>query len=117
LFLTLALASSVAGQQQTPATRDGDQTISVNVDLVDVRYTVADKKGKFVTKLKQEDFKIFEDNRQQVITNFTSETNLPLTVALLVDTSGSIRESFDSSRRRRSSFSIPTFAGGRIRPW
>jgi VWFA-related protein len=90
LLLTLVLGASAAGQG-TPQ-RQGDQTISVNVDLVDVRFTVADRKGKLITRLKQEDFKIFEDNRQQVITNFASETDLPLTVALLVDTSGSIRE-------------------------
>jgi VWFA-related protein len=81
------------GQNQNARQRPGDDpTISVNVDLVDVRFTVADKKGKLITRLKQEDFKVFEDNRQQLITSFVSETNLPLTVALLVDTSGSIRE-------------------------
>src|SRR5204863_7350180 len=69
-----------------------DQTISVNVDLVNILFTVADRKGKFVTNLRKDDFKIFEDEKIQSITNFSSETDLPLTIALLVDTSGSIRD-------------------------
>ena len=98
-FLMLLLAAS-SGAQAVPAaqstggtgTGNDEQTLSVNVDLVDVRFTVADKKGKLITKLKKEDFKIFEDQRQQTITAFTSETDLPLTIALLLDTSGSIRD-------------------------
>src|SRR5438876_6343054 len=100
-MLVAVLLSSVAlaqrGQQpQRPAepaakTTD-DQTISVNVDLVNILFTVADKKGKFVTNLKKEDFRVFEDEKTQSITNFSSETDLPLTIALLVDTSGSIRD-------------------------
>jgi Ca-activated chloride channel homolog len=69
-----------------------DQTISVNVDLVNVLFTVTDKKGKIVPTLKQEAFKVFEDGKPQTITNFSAESDLPLTIALLVDTSGSIRE-------------------------
>jgi VWFA-related protein len=96
IFILLLVLIQVvsAGAQAVPAARNDndDQTLSVNVDLVDVRFTVADKKGKLITKLKKEDFKIFEDQRQQVITTFTSETDLPLTIALLVDTSGSIRD-------------------------
>src|SRR5262245_3445849 len=75
-----------------PATKADEQTITVEVNLVNILFTVADKKGKFVTNLKKDDFKVFEDERLQSITNFSSETNLPLTIALLVDTSGSIRD-------------------------
>src|SRR5213594_4843968 len=69
-----------------------DQTISVNVDLVNILFTVADRKGKFVTNLRKDDFRVAEDEKPQTITNFSSETDLPLTIALLVDTSGSIRD-------------------------
>src|SRR5690242_12325488 len=75
-----------------PGAKPDDQTITVTVDLVNILFTVADKKGKFVTNLKKDDFKVFEDERLQGISNFSSETNLPLTIALLVDTSGSIRD-------------------------
>jgi VWFA-related protein len=69
-----------------------DQTLSVNVDLVNVVFTVFDRRGKFITNLSQDRFKVFEDNRPQTITNFSKETNLPITVVLLIDTSGSIRD-------------------------
>jgi len=97
-FLLLALIGSAVAQrpqQQNPASpssQTGDQTISVNVDLVNILFTVADRKGKFITSLKKEDFKVYEDEKQQAVTNFSTETDLPLTIALLVDTSGSIRD-------------------------
>src|SRR5215471_2032455 len=61
-----------------------DQTLSIEVNLVNILFTVADKKGKFVTNLRKDDFKVFEDEKLQTITNFSSESNLPLTIALLV---------------------------------
>src|SRR5262245_39393702 len=67
----------------TPAVSQADQTLSVEVNLVNILFTVADRKGKFVTNLKKEDFKVFEDERIQSVTNFSSENNLPLTIALL----------------------------------
>jgi VWFA-related protein len=72
--------------------QQAEQTISVDVDLVNVVFTVFDRRGKLITDLKQEQFRVFEDNKPQTITNFSRETGLPLTVALLVDTSGSIRD-------------------------
>jgi VWFA-related protein len=59
---------------------------------VDVFFTVTDKKGKSIRNLKQEHFKVYEDSQPQVITNFSAEGNLPLTIALLIDTSGSVRD-------------------------
>src|SRR4030095_6030336 len=63
----------------------------VHVDLVNVLFTVTDRKGKLVTDLEKQNLKISEDNRVQTITNFTRETDLPLTIAILIDTSTSIR--------------------------
>lgn len=85
-----------------------DQTISVNVDLVNILFTVADKKGKFVTNMKKEDFRVFEDERPQAITNFSSETDLPLTIALLVDTSGSIRDKLRFEQEAATEFFYST---------
>ena len=62
-------------------------TIRVDVDVVNVLCTVKDRKGKLINTLTKEDFKIFEDGRRQQIRYFSRETNLPLTVGLLVDTS------------------------------
>src|SRR2546427_12461394 len=104
--LCVAMSSFVAAQRgqpqqksqprqrpaEAPAKAADDQTIPVNVDLVNILFTVADKKGKFVTNLRKDDFRVFEDEKAQAITNFSGETDLPLTIALLVDTSGSIRD-------------------------
>ena len=93
---------------EPPAKPADDQTISVNVDLVNILFTVADKKGKFVTNLKKEDFRVFEDERSQSITNFSSETDLPLTIALLVDTSGSIRDKLRFEQEAATEFFYST---------
>ena len=94
-FVLILSFGLIAGAQKAPeqaAKPPEDQTLSVNVNLVDLLFTVADRKGKFVTNLKKDDFKIFEDERLQAIRNFNNETDLPLTIALLVDTSGSVRD-------------------------
>ena len=115
LVLVLALVTPLAAQRgQQPATRPADdQTLSVNVDLVDLLVSVADKKGKFNTTLKKEDFKVFEDDRVQSITNFSSETDLPLTIALLVDTSGSIRDKLRFEQEAAIEFFYSTLRRGK----
>jgi len=127
LVFALTLSSFLAGQrapQQTPTpspatppaapTRPQDeQTISVEVNLVNIPVSVADKKGKFVTNLKKEDFKVFEDERAQTITNFSSESNLPLTIALLVDTSGSIRDKLRFEEEAAIEFFYSTLQRGK----
>ena len=65
----------------------GPDNLVVHVDLVNVLFTVADRKGKLVTDLEIQNLKIFEDNKPQMITNFARETELPLTIAILIDTS------------------------------
>src|SRR5262245_33273625 len=88
-------------------------TLSVNGNLVDLLYTVADKKGKFITNLRKEDFKVYEDDKNQVITNFTAETDLPLTIALLVDTSGSIRDKLRFEQEAAIEFFYSTLHRGK----
>ena len=61
---------------------------------VNILYTVSDKKGRFVTDLSKEDFDIVENKKKQNILEFTAETELPLRLAILVDTSNSIRDRF-----------------------
>ncbi|MGH9429375.1 MAG: VWA domain-containing protein [Terriglobia bacterium] len=73
---------------------DKAKSLVVNVDLVNVLFTVTDRRGKLVTDLSQKELKLLEDNRVQSITNFSRETDLPLTIALLIDTSTSIRDRF-----------------------
>ncbi len=82
VLLLAALSQSGAQEHETP--------IKVDVEVVNVFCTVHDHKGALVRDLKQDDFKLLEDNRPQEIRYFAQETNLPLTVALLVDVSGSV---------------------------
>ena len=95
LFCTLLLCATpglLAQTNQVPAQPpQSPQTLSVNVDLVNVILTVSDKTGKFITNLPKDDFKVLEDDQPQKISNFSNETNLPLSVVLLFDTSASIQ--------------------------
>jgi len=63
--------------------------IRVQVNLVNLFATVRDKHKAVVTGLKQDDFQVYEDGQLQEITNFSAESDLPITLGLLVDTSGS----------------------------
>jgi VWFA-related protein len=84
-LLTIALParSQDPPEEQVPTFRTG-------VDVVNIFFTVKDKKGTLIPNLKKEDFQIFEDGKPQTIKYFSSETNLPLTLGMLVDTSGSM---------------------------
>ena len=119
LVLTLAIAGAAVAQRGAPQTPQApspaaeDRTLSVNVNLVDVLFTVADKKGKFITNLKKENFKVLEDDKPQTITNFSSETDLPLTIALLVDTSGSIRDKLRFEQEAAIEFFYSTLHRGK----
>ncbi len=80
LAACLALPPSLLSQEE-------DITISVDVDVVNVLATVRDKQGRLLTGLTKEDFVLEEDGRPQTIRYFTRQTDLPLTIGLLVDTS------------------------------
>jgi VWFA-related protein len=64
------------------------QTLKVNVNLVNVYFSVRDKSG-YITNLHKDDCSIYEDKGLQKTKNFTQEKNLPLTIGILLDTSGS----------------------------
>ncbi|MDZ7639591.1 MAG: VWA domain-containing protein [Bryobacterales bacterium] len=71
-----------------------DTPFTYEVTRVNVLFTVTDKRGRFVTDLGREDFLVFENKKPQSVLEFTAETDLPLRIAILVDTSNSIRERF-----------------------
>lgn len=91
----------VAGQQslstqQLPseAGQDAETKITLDVTRVNILFTVTDKKGRFITNLGKDDFDIVENRKQQTIQEFTAESDLPLRLAVLVDTSNSVRTEF-----------------------
>lgn len=82
---------------QTPATsapqRPQDEsleTFKVDVNVVNVLFAVKDRRGALIPNLPKEQFQVFEDGKLQNIRYFTAESNLPLTMGLLIDTSGSM---------------------------
>lgn len=68
------------------------QTIRTQVNLVDVLFTVLDRRNKLVSNLEKQDFKIYDDNQPQDIRYFSRQNDLPLRIGMLMDTSNSIRE-------------------------
>lgn len=97
LALTLVLAAfGLAAQSQQPAqpSTEEQSRIQVEVTRVNVLFTVTDRKGRFVTNLGRDDFEVIENKRSQNIMEFAAETDLPLRLAILVDTSNSIRDRF-----------------------
>jgi VWFA-related protein len=93
--------------------KDDVENLVVHVDLVNVLFTVTDRRGKLVTDLAKDDLKIYEDNKTQIVTNFTRETELPLTVAVLIDTSTSIRNRFKFEQEAAIDFLFRTLRPGK----
>jgi len=80
-------------------------TIKKRVDEVNVLFIATDKHGKFVRNLNEDDFAILDDHKPpQSIVNFRRETDLPIELGLLIDTSGSVRGRFDFEQDAAVSF-------------
>jgi len=71
-----------------------DSRFVLDVFRVGLQFTVTDRKGRFVTNLTASDFEVIESRRPQKILEFTAETDLPLRLAILIDTSNSVRDRF-----------------------
>jgi VWFA-related protein len=98
----VAQSAPTGTQQQSPATNQAVpppeepiETIKVQVNEVNLVFTVTDKKGHFITGLKRENFGLLDDQRPpEKVHHFTQQTNLPLRVGIMLDTSSSIRQRF-----------------------
>jgi len=102
-FLSAVLCAGFAPMEaqqnapQAPASKidpNSDPRIVLDVNRVNMLFTVSDKKGRFITNLTRDDFEIFEEKKPQNIIEFVSESDLPLRLAVLIDTSNSIRDRF-----------------------
>jgi VWFA-related protein len=91
-------------QSQGQGQRSQGPTIKAEVNLVNLFATVRDKNKRVVTDLKQSDFKVFEDNHEESIAFFSKEMNLPITLGLLLDTSGSEQNMLGAIQDAGSSF-------------
>jgi VWFA-related protein len=102
LFLVACLLPAGRGLRGQEEPKAG--TLNVQVKVVNVLATVRDKHGKIVNNLTKDDFTLEEDSRSQTIHYFSQETDLPLTLGLLVDTSLSQRRVLEQERSASFSF-------------
>jgi Ca-activated chloride channel family protein len=101
LLIGLLSVSFVTGQLLTKK----DDPIRVQVKTVNILVSVHDKEtGEFVKGLTKEDFKVYEGGRINPITNYVEETNLPLSIALCIDTSSSVRVKMEFEKEAATDF-------------
>lgn len=104
ILLGTVSALFVAHAQPRPAAQDQDQdqsaeTLKVNVNVVQLFFNVKDKKGGLIPNLTKDDFQVFEDGKPQTIKYFAAESNLPLTLGILIDSSGSQARVLDMEKQ------------------
>lgn len=102
--LLAVLCAAVYFWLPSPTAAQQDPVISVDVEVVNILATVRDKKGKLITHLKKEDFRLEDEGKLQEIKYFSRQTDLPLTVGLLVDTSLSQERLIYEERRAGAQF-------------
>jgi Ca-activated chloride channel family protein len=100
----LALCAQNPPKPVPPPQADEPTRIQVDVTRVPMLFTVTDKKGRFITDLVKEDFEVLENKKRQEIAEFNAESDLPLRIAVLIDTSNSIRERFRFEQEAASEF-------------
>src|SRR5579862_2260369 len=99
----LRLCAAAVSLRRAFAWQD-DAKFATGVSVVNVLATVRDKNGKIVQDLTKDDFKVEEDGHPQTITYFSQQSDLPLMLGLLVDTSGSQRNVLDRERQASYKF-------------
>ena len=101
--LLLAACALVAHAQDNAApAQDQDQsleTLKVNVNVVQLFFNVKDKKGGLIPSLTRDDFDLAEDGKPQTVKYFAAESNLPLTLGILIDSSGSQARVLDMEKQ------------------
>jgi len=89
LLLSLSSMGQVGGQETT---QQGElPTFRKNVNVVNVFFTVKDHHGALIPNLSKDEFEVLENGKPQTIKYFSAESNLPLTLGLLIDSSGSMQ--------------------------
>jgi len=90
-------------QQEAPQRQDQGRIVQT-VNLVDVLFTVLNRRNKLVPDLEKDDFKVWDDKAPQAIRYFSRQTDLPLRIGLLMDTSNSIRDRLKFEQDAATSF-------------
>lgn len=104
--MQVGVRAQQAPAKQEPQKPDEDlgDPIKVDVDVVNVYSSVRNKQNNIVTNLSKEDFDLAEDGQKQTIKYFTRESDLPLTIGLLIDVSGSQINLIEQERRAGGQF-------------
>ena len=90
VFLGHLLCATTTAQVSSPSDQDQSAaTVKINVNVVQLFFNVKDKKGALIPSLTKDDFEILEDGKPQTIKYFAADSNLPLTLGILIDSSGS----------------------------
>ena len=100
----IAVLAALPGVGPSMWAQDAATTIAVDVKVVTLPVTVRDKHSKIIRDLTKDDFTLQEDGRPQTVRYFSQETNLPLTLGLLVDTSRSQSNVLDAERNASRGF-------------
>ena len=98
------LAGTPDDSQQSETEDRSVDTLKVNVDVVQLFFNVKDKKGALIPNLTKDSFEIAEDGKPQTIKYFTAESNLPLTLGILIDASGSQARVLDMEKEVGGNF-------------
>jgi len=91
-------------QSRDAIVSDSGAIISMDVQVVNILASVRDKKGRFIPNLTKEDFQIKESGKLQEIRYFSSESNLPLTLGLIIDVSVSQENLIEEEKRSAQAF-------------
>jgi Ca-activated chloride channel family protein len=97
---TLRNGTSLVANSRTASVEYAE---AVDVDVIQITAVVTDNDGRFVSGLKSQDFKVFDDDKPQVLTNFASE-NIPLELVAALDVSGSMVDSLPAVKRHATDF-------------
>ena len=104
LLLVPTMPSRVAAQSRPGQDEDLGAAIKVDVDVVSLYCTVHNKQNGLIASLTRNDFDLAEDAKPQTIKYFSKETNIPLTIGMLIDVSGSQATMIDPERQAGSQF-------------
>lgn len=103
-FLWVLFSShSFSAQDQPKKTKDSDYTLKVDVNLIMLHVSVLDEKDQIIKGLKKEDFSVYEDKIQQEISLFKEE-DVPVSLGLVIDNSGSMRTKRERVNRAALTF-------------
>jgi len=84
--------------------QDSDEVIKVDTNLTNIFFTAADRNKRFISDLKAEDIRVFEDGQQQEIFTFQTNIDLPLSLAILIDTSASEERTLPDEKEAARAF-------------